>query len=82
MFRVDPTEEGDYQICFDNSFSRFSEKMVFFEVILENSATDATVDEEWARLGDPENLLEYKLEDIRVKYNHQWSSSTSSKSQI
>ncbi|KAG7316154.1 hypothetical protein KOW79_021020 [Hemibagrus wyckioides] len=62
---VDPTEEGDYQICFDNSFSRFSEKMVFFEVILENPATDATVDEEWARLGDPENLLEYKLEDIR-----------------
>ncbi|XP_022611279.1 transmembrane emp24 domain-containing protein 1-like isoform X2 [Seriola dumerili] len=24
---VEPTEEGDYQICFDNSFSRFSEKM-------------------------------------------------------
>ncbi|KAK2818324.1 hypothetical protein Q7C36_022257 [Tachysurus vachellii] len=62
---VDSTEEGDYQICFDNSFSRFSEKMVFFEVILENAAGDTTVEDEWARLGDPENLLEYKLEDIR-----------------
>ncbi|XP_026769598.1 transmembrane emp24 domain-containing protein 1b [Pangasianodon hypophthalmus] len=62
---VEPTEAGDYQICFDNSFSRFSEKMVFFEVILENAANDATAEDEWAKLGDPENLLEYKLEDIR-----------------
>ncbi|KAF4075508.1 hypothetical protein AMELA_G00235220 [Ameiurus melas] len=62
---VEPTEAGDYQICFDNSFSRFSEKMVFFEVILENAANDATAEEEWAGLGEPENMLEYKLEDIR-----------------
>ncbi|KAG9262848.1 transmembrane emp24 domain-containing protein 1-like [Astyanax mexicanus] len=62
---VEPTEEGDYQFCFDNSFSRFSEKMVFFEVILESSANDAGADDEWAGLGEPENLLEYKLEDIR-----------------
>ncbi|KAL6482431.1 hypothetical protein MHYP_G00105110 [Metynnis hypsauchen] len=62
---VEPTEEGDYQLCFDNSFSRFSEKMVFFEVILENAANDAGADDEWAGLGEPENLLEYKLEDIR-----------------
>ncbi|XP_036413718.1 transmembrane emp24 domain-containing protein 1b [Colossoma macropomum] len=62
---VEPTEEGDYQLCFDNSFSRFSEKMVFFEVILESAANDAGADDEWAGLGEPENLLEYKLEDIR-----------------
>ncbi|TTE81760.1 Transmembrane emp24 domain-containing protein 1 [Bagarius yarrelli] len=66
---VDPTEAGDYQICFDNSFSRFSEKMVFFEVILENAANGAAVveeeEEEWVGLGEPENMLEYKLEDIR-----------------
>lgn len=62
---VEPTEEGDYQICFDNSFSRFSEKMVFFEVILEAPASDDGGDDEWAGLGEPESLLEYKLEDIR-----------------
>lgn len=62
---VEPTEEGDYQFCFDNSFSRFSEKMVFFEVILESPANGAGADDEWAGLGEPENLLEYKLEDIR-----------------
>lgn len=63
---MEPTEEGDYQICFDNSFSRFSEKMVFFEVILEAPASEDGGDDEWAGLGEPESLLEYKLEDIRV----------------
>ncbi|XP_050954439.1 transmembrane emp24 domain-containing protein 1b [Labeo rohita] len=62
---VEPTEAGDYQICFDNSFSRFSEKMVFFEVILDNPSNDAGADDEWAGLGEPENLLEYKLDDIK-----------------
>ncbi|KAI5623639.1 interleukin 1 receptor-like 1 ligand isoform X1 [Silurus asotus] len=62
---VESTEAGDYQICFDNSFSRFSEKMVFFEVILENAASDTAGEDDWMGLGEPENLLEYKLEDIR-----------------
>ncbi|XP_071399534.1 transmembrane emp24 domain-containing protein 1b [Centroberyx affinis] len=63
---VEPTEEGDYQICFDNSFSRFSEKMVFFEVIIEGQGGDVGGDDEWAGLEEPEgSLLEYKLEDIR-----------------
>lgn len=66
LFRVEPAEEGDYQICFDNTFSRFSEKMVFFEVILDNPTNGAAEDDEWTGLGEPESLLEYKLEDIRV----------------
>lgn len=63
---VEPTEEGDYEICFDNSFSRFSEKMVFFEIIIEGQGGDVGGDDEWAGLEEPEgSLLEYKLEDIR-----------------
>lgn len=66
-FRVEPTQEGDYEICFDNSFSHFSEKMVFFEIILEGQGGDVGGDEEWAGLEEPDgSLLEYKLEDIRV----------------
>lgn len=56
--------EGDYEICFDNSFSHFSEKMVFFEIIIEGQGGE----DEWAGLEEPDgNLLEYKLEDIRVR---------------
>ncbi|XP_004066369.1 transmembrane emp24 domain-containing protein 1 [Oryzias latipes] len=63
---VEPTEGGDYQICFDNSFSRFSEKMVFFEILTEAPGGDAGGDEEWPMLDEPDgSLLEYKLEDIR-----------------
>lgn len=63
---VEPTEAGDYKICFDNSFSRFSEKTVFFEIIIEGQGGDVGGDEEWAGLDEPEgSLLEYKLEDIR-----------------
>ncbi|XP_028978310.1 transmembrane emp24 domain-containing protein 1b [Esox lucius] len=62
---VEPTEEGDYEICFDNTFSHFSEKMVFFEIIIEGQPGDVNGDDEWAGLGEPESLLEYKLEDIR-----------------
>lgn len=66
--RVEPTEEGDYEICFDNSFSRFSEKMVFFEIIIEGQGGDVGGDDEWAGLEEPDgSLLEYKLEDIRVR---------------
>ncbi|XP_016119636.1 transmembrane emp24 domain-containing protein 1-like [Sinocyclocheilus grahami] len=63
---VEPTEAGDYQICFDNNFSRFSEKMVFFEVIMDSPANDGGADDEWAGLGEPESLLEYKLDDIKA----------------
>lgn len=67
---MEPTEEGDYEICFDNSFSRFSEKMVFFEIIIEGQGGDVGGDDEWAGLEEPEgSLLEYKLEDIRVSFS-------------
>lgn len=65
---MEPTEGGDYQICFDNSFSRFSEKMVFFEILIEGQGGDTGGDEEWPTLDEPDgSLLEYKLEYIRVK---------------
>ncbi|XP_069023921.1 transmembrane emp24 domain-containing protein 1b [Embiotoca jacksoni] len=63
---VEPTEDGDYEICFDNSFSRFSEKMVFFEIIIEGQGGDTGGDEEWMGMVEPDgSQLDYKLEDIR-----------------
>lgn len=62
---VDSTEEGDYRICFDNSFSRISEKMVYVEVIMDGPEGEDEDDEDWAALAEPEDSLEYKLEDIR-----------------
>ena len=58
-------EEGDYRFCLDNTFSRFSKKLVFFELI-----TD-TADLNWANyedldVDDTESLFEMKVEDFKV----------------
>lgn len=64
---VDPTEDGDYRLCFDNSFSKLSEKMVFFEVII-NSQGSSAGQSEWADVAMTEiSMVEYKLDDIRAR---------------
>lgn len=65
--RVDPTEDGDYRLCFDNSFSKLSEKMVFFEVIINRQSGAGGGRDEWADAAVTENMVEYRLEDIRVR---------------
>lgn len=35
VHRVNTNMEGDYKFCFDNSFSTFNSKLVFFEIIVE-----------------------------------------------
>ncbi|KAM9346519.1 transmembrane emp24 domain-containing protein 1a [Symphorus nematophorus] len=63
---VDSTEDGDYRLCFDNSFSKLSEKMVFFEVIINGQSSAGGGRDEWADVATAESMVEYKLEDIRA----------------
>ncbi|GFR60962.1 transmembrane emp24 domain-containing protein 1-like [Elysia marginata] len=44
--RVTSEGKGDYRICFDNSFSTFSNKVVFFEIFIEDGRNDDDEDEE------------------------------------
>ncbi|XP_060946497.1 transmembrane emp24 domain-containing protein 1-like [Limanda limanda] len=59
-----PTENGDYRLCFDNSFSKMSVKIVFFGVSVssEGGSRDRV---EWEDMA-PDSLVEYHLEDIRA----------------
>lgn len=43
MHRINVKEEGDYKLCFDNTYSTFSHKTVYFEVYVD-SGTDQ---EDW-----------------------------------
>ncbi|NXF55532.1 TMED1 protein, partial [Oceanites oceanicus] len=69
---VEPTEAGDYKLCFDNSFSTISEKLVFFELIFD-SAQEEEEEEEgegeegdgWGEAAEPEDTLDVKIEDIK-----------------
>lgn len=54
-------------MCFDNSFSKLSEKMLFFEVIINSQSGAGRGPDEWADVATTESEVEYKLEDIRVR---------------
>lgn len=74
LHMVDPTEDGDYRLCFDNSFSKLSEKMVFFEVIINSQSSTGRGRDEWGDVATAESVVEYKVEDIRARldsvYHH------------
>ncbi|XP_074895100.1 transmembrane emp24 domain-containing protein 5 isoform X2 [Buteo buteo] len=58
------TEDGDYMFCFDNTFSTVSEKVIFFELILDNMGEDGQDQEDWKKYVTGTDLLDMKLEDI------------------
>lgn len=60
------TEDGDYMFCFDNTFSAISEKIIFFELILDNMDTDEDPDD-WKEYVHGTDMLDMKLEDIMVR---------------
>ncbi|NXR09656.1 TMED1 protein, partial [Semnornis frantzii] len=67
---VEPTEPGDYRLCFDNSFSTISEKLVFFELIFDSAQEEEEEEEEeegdaWVEAAEPEATLDIKIEDIK-----------------
>ncbi|CAB1324177.1 unnamed protein product [Coregonus sp. 'balchen'] len=41
------TEDGDYMFCFDNSFSAVSEKIIFFELLMDNMEQEGEEPEDW-----------------------------------
>lgn len=60
------TEDGDYMFCFDNTFSAVSEKVIFFELILDNMEVNEEPDE-WKEYVHGTDSLDMKLEDIMVR---------------
>ncbi|KAJ4931852.1 hypothetical protein JOQ06_010291 [Pogonophryne albipinna] len=64
---VDSTEDGDYRLCFDNSFSKLSEKMVFFEVNINSESSSVGGSNEWESMAITESMGEYNMEDIRAQ---------------
>ncbi|XP_034386531.1 transmembrane emp24 domain-containing protein 5 [Cyclopterus lumpus] len=67
---VADTEDGDYMFCFDNTFSSVSEKLVFFELILDNMERDDEEVENWKEHVQGTDVLDMKLEDIMDTINN------------
>lgn len=65
-FSVEALENGDYMFCFDNTFSTVSEKLIFFELILDNMDTTEDPDD-WKEFVHETDMLGMKLEDLMVR---------------
>lgn len=67
--RADANMSGDYKFCFDNTFSSYNMKTVFFELVVEGKEQDATEDV-WGDDGDmlggmsPDEILDIKVQDL------------------
>lgn len=65
FFRVDIKMPGTYSFCFDNTFSRMSRKVVFFE-ILDDDDDDG---EEWKpNKEEIADLMDMTVEDFKVSF--------------
>lgn len=68
---VDETDEGDYEVCFSNRFSRISQKVVFFEIIIDSDGGDymddfGDDDEDWKNFIAPDETYGDKLATLEV----------------
>ncbi|XP_026500933.1 transmembrane emp24 domain-containing protein 5 [Vanessa tameamea] len=63
--------EGDYRFCFDNSFSTFSEKTVFFDLMIENDDTNEKdyEDDKEMELGNAAETYMMRVRDISESVN-------------
>lgn len=62
--------EGDYKFCFDNSFSRMSPKVVFFELIAEHDDEEEDGDDgdDWTiDMEEVKDMVDLTLQDLKVK---------------
>lgn len=69
--RTEASEEGDYRMCWDNTFSHFNSKTVFFEIIVESDDDDDDDEKDpwdidFEKYGvSPEELYDMKIQDIQ-----------------
>lgn len=63
--RTTISEEGDYQICWDNTFSHFNTKTVFFGITIESDDDNDLWDDGLDETITAEEIYEMKIEDIK-----------------
>lgn len=67
--RVDAEMDGDYRFCFDNTFSSYNTKTIFFELIIENENDSEWDSDENPEGVQPELATELQLENFEEILN-------------
>merc|ERR1711879_779611 len=63
---VDEPLEGAYQFCFDNGFSRMTDKVVFFEIFSDDDFDYDYSDDDFDFRADDSGLLEDRVSEIQL----------------
>jgi len=65
---VETPVEGAYQFCFDNGFSRMTDKVVFFEIFTDDNFDYDDYDDDWKEGIKPDDsgLLEERVSEIQT----------------
>jgi len=63
---VDAPIEGAYQFCFDNGFSRMTDKVVFFEIFSDDDFDYDYNDDDFDFRADDSGLLEDRVSEIQL----------------
>lgn len=66
--RIETKVHGDYKFCFDNTFSNFNMKTVFFEIIIEGTDDDTwddDLDQDDLEGLSPEDIYDIQVQDIQ-----------------
>lgn len=65
---VETPVEGAYQFCFDNGFSRMTDKVVFFEIFTDDNFDYDDYDDDWKAQIKPDDsgLLEDRVNEIQT----------------
>lgn len=67
--RADAEIDGDYRFCFDNTFSSYNTKTIFFELIIENENESEWDSEENPEGLQPEVIYEQQIQDFEETLN-------------
>uniref|UniRef100_A0A336K2L2 CSON013228 protein n=1 Tax=Culicoides sonorensis TaxID=179676 RepID=A0A336K2L2_CULSO len=64
IHRINVKKDGSYRFCFDNGFSSFNRKTVFFELIIETEGEDQSRESFDYEGLSPEEVYDVKVQDI------------------
>lgn len=64
VHRQEAKEDGDYKICFDNTFSHISTKVIYFEIIVEMEDED---DDSWDENSIPRGITPEEIYEMRIE---------------
>ncbi|KAM9785319.1 transmembrane emp24 domain-containing protein 5-like [Syngnathus typhle] len=67
LHKLQNTDEGDYQLCFDNVFSKMKEKLLFFTLVISDPNDMDEDDEELLKEISDTETMEYRLQDFKAR---------------